>query len=390
MMKKNKKYAPFFMTAVISLGLFTGCGDSSEIPEPDTGSELISEEETYEKSQAPSVSENKTLPAPSAELSDKLKKISFSAEKYHSKTKDTKEFFSWAGFLAYYEENVPTEVSVETLKTSGYLKAPDVLDNAVILYMKPKDIDPSAKKTSLDIFTAYETTEGFKVIGVGYDEKTIPSDEFRKILMKYNIDNGLITNPKTGSNEYNSIMSSIGDFRGDKKPHESTVPEYIVRYAANNDLYAVVILSGTDDVTDTTEYLLKKGEKGWEVVEKALENQENVKLFLNTNYSDFDLGLLPPYTLYIYRKEVRTTEHYKDIIDMLIKQNIIDTSDTITYCCGTQHVLYMELASGKKLAGGAKKDGNFSCNYINSYEEAVKELGKFVQPVPAFILKYNH
>lgn len=386
-MKKNSKYIALFMASVISSGIFTGCGlDNS--PSETTAEETVTETST--SVQIPVVSQNNNLPAPTPDLSEKLKKISISAERYHSKTKSSKEFLSWAGFLAFYEDGSFNEVSVNTLKENGYLKESEVIDDAVILYMKPTDIDPSAKKTSLDIFIAYETTEGFKVVGIGFDEKTIPSDEFRKILLKYNIDNGPLSNPETGGPEYNSLMAAIGEFRGDRKPEESRIPEYIVRYAANNSRYAIVILSGTDDVTDTTEYLLKKDENGWKVVEKALENEENVKLFLNTKYTDFDLGLLPPYTLYVYRKQVRTTEHYENIINMLKEQNIIGESDTITYCCGTQHVLYIELSSGKKIAGGAKKDGSFSCNYVDSYEDAIKELGQFVQPVPAFILKYNH
>ena len=386
-MKKNSKYIALFMASVISSGIFTGCGIDNS-PSETAAEETVTETST--SVQIPVVSQNNNLPAPTPDLSEKLKKISISAERYHSKTKSSKEFLSWAGFLAFYEDGSFNEVSVNTLKENGYLKESEVIDGAVILYMKPTDIDPSAKKTSLDIFIAYETTEGFKVVGIGFDEKTIPSDEFRKILLKYNIDNGPLSNPETGGPEYNSLMAAIGEFRGDRKPEESRIPEYIVRYAANNSRYAVVILSGTDDVTDTTEYLLKKDENGWKVVEKALENEENVKLFLNTKYTDFDLGLLPPYTLYVYRKQVRTTEHYENIINMLKEQNIIGESDTITYCCGTQHVLYIELSSGKKIAGGAKKDGSFSCNYVDSYEDAIKELGQFVQPVPAFILKYNH
>lgn len=396
-MKKNKRYIALIAAGIICFGIFSGCGEDggSEqtteiVNSADDGKQNNTEE--IKTIPSPSVSEAKAnLPQPSNELYEKIKKVGIACERYYSKSKAEKEFFSWAGFLAYYDEaNNPTDVTVNKLNESGYLKGDSMLNDALILYIKPTDIDPSFKKTSLDVFAAVETSDGFIVSGVGFDEKLIPSDEFRKMILKYNIDNGVVSNPKTGGEVYNSLMAAIGVFRQDIKPEQSNVPEYIVRYAANNDLYAVVILSGTDDVTDTTEYLLKKDNNGWVVVENALENQEDVKKYLNTKYTDFDLNILPPYTLYIYRKQVRTTEHYEEILNMLKEQKIVDSSEEVTYCCGTQHVLYMEFASGKKLAGGAKKDGSFSCNFVNNYEEAIKELGKFVQPVPAFILKYNH
>lgn len=393
-MKKNRKYTAIFMALLLS-GAISGCGENEAENniQNETLSEAVSEDaaQSGENETPPSVSEKSSLPSPSEELSEKLDKISIAAERYYSKSKSSKEFFSWAGFLAYYDENhSPVDVNISTLKSDGYLKSDSEIENAIILYLNPKDIDPLAKKTSLDIFAACETTEGFKIAGVGYDEKTIPSEDFKKILLKYNIDNGAISNPETNEATYNALMVGIGMFREDMKAEESRVPEYIVRYAANNDLYAIVILSGTDDVTDITQYLLIKNGDGWNVIESGLENQENIKAFLNSKYTNFDLNLLPPYTLYIYRKEVRTTEHYEPIINMLKRQNIIGSSDKITYCCGTQHVLYMELSSGKKIAGGAKKDGSFSCDYVETYEDAIRKLGQFVDPVPAFILKYNH
>ncbi len=391
MMRKNKRYVTAAVIGMISLSVFSGCGEESV---DETTNETIIETEAETNTESlPSFegSESQSLPAPSDELYDKIKKTAIACERYYSKKKADNDFFSWAGFLSYYDESGKlTDVTIDDIKNSGYLNSGNTVDNSLVLYLKPADVDKDFKKTTLDIFAAVKTTEGYIIGGVGFDEKLIPDDEFREMILKYNIDKGAVSNPETGGEVYNSLMVAIGIFRGDTSLEKSYVPEYIVRYAANNDLYAVVILSGKDDVTNTTEYLLKKENDGWKVVEKALENQENVKTYLNSAYTDFDLSLLPPYTLYIYRKEVRTTEHYENVINALKEQKIIDASDEITYCCGTQHVLYMELASGKKLAGGAKKDGSFSCNFVNTYEEAIKELGRFVEPVPAFILKYNH
>ncbi len=390
-MMKNKKRALAALAGIISIGLLPGCGGDASDNETETAAETTGEniEET-----APSLTEPESgsLPAPSDELYEKVKKLAIACERYYSNEKSDVEFFSWAGFLAYYdEEGRLNDVTTADISRSGYLNSGNIVENPVILYIKPMDVDKTFKKSSLDVFAAVRTTEGYIISGVGFGEKLIPDDEFREIMLKYNIDNGTISNPETGGEVYNSLMMTIGSFREDVPPESyDDVPEYVVRYIANNDRYAVVILSGTDDVTDTTEYLLKKDYENWVVVENALENQEDVKAYLNTAYTDFDLSLLPPYTLYIYRKEVRTTEHYENVISALKEQGIIGDSDEITYCCGTQHVLYMELSSGKKLAGGAKKDGSFSCNFVDTYEDAVKELGRFVEPVPAFILKYNH
>jgi len=391
-MKRSKKYVTAAFMGIISLSLFSGCGEDEVSEQPPEEISTEAESTDITQAEAPSLNETDTnLPAPSDELYERIKRAAVACVKYHSKAKDEKEFFSWAGFLAYYDESGnPVDVNVNGLKETGYLNSGNMVDDTVFLYIKPIDVDETFKKTSLDIFAAVKTSEGYIVSGVGFGEKLIPNEDFRKILLKYNIDNGVISNPETGGAIYNSLMAAIADFRGDTSPLLGSVPQYSVRYAANNDLYAVVIFSPEDDVTNTTEYLLKNGDNGWTVAEKALENQEDVKAYLNSAYTDFDLNLLPPYTLYIYRKEVRTTEHYENVINALKEQKIIDDSDKITYCCGTQHVLYMELESGKKIAGGAKADGSFSCNFVNTYEDAIKELGRFVEPVPAFILKYNH
>ena len=390
MMRKNKRYAAAVI-GMISLSVFSGCGE--EISDETTNQTVMETSGEIDTEYSPSLGEgeNESLPAPSDELYEKIKKTAIACERYYSKKKADNDFFSWAGFLSYYDESGKlTDVTIDDIKNSGYLNSGNTVDNSLVLYLKPSDVDKDFKKTALDVFAAVKTADGYIIGGVGFDERLIPEDKFREMILKYNIDKGAVSNPETGGAVYNSLIVAIGIFRGDTSAETSHVPEYIVRYAANNDLYAVVILSGTDDVTNTTEYLLKKENDSWKVVEKALENQENVKTYLNSADTDFDMSLLPPYTLYIYRKEVRTTEHYENVINALREQKIIDASDEITYCCGTQHVLYIELASGKKLAGGAKKDGSFSCNFVNTYEEAIKELGRFVEPVPAFILKYNH
>lgn len=386
-MFKNKKSFTAAAAAALSLCFIPGCS-GGEGEESETKTEIKTEIKTEDISEKGGAAESEPLTV-SEELYKKMKKYSLACDNYYAKKKDEMNFFSWAGLLAYYDEDGKIgEVSSEMIKKAGYLNSANTVDGAFILYMRPSDIDESFKKTSLSIFSAVKTKEGYIVSGTGFGEKLIPEEAFKEIMLKYNIDNGKTVNPETGLETYNSIMKAIGAFRGDLK--ENGEFDYIVRYAVNNDLYAVVILSGADDVTDTTQYLLRKEEGGWHVAENALENQEDIKGYLNSKYTDFDLSLLPPYTLYIYRKEVRTAEHYENVIKALKEQNILNDSDEITYCCGTQHVLYMELKSGKKLAGGAKNDGSFSCNYVETYEDAVKELAKFVEPVPAFILKYNH
>lgn len=388
-MKKNK--IALLIASVFALSAFSGCGEDVQ---NETSSEIQTTEEISVKQDLSALSAE-NLQKPSDELYEKLKKISTACERYYSKSKKTKRFFSWAGLLACVEKDEATgketnsEITVDTLKENGYLEDENYIKDAVLLCIKPTDFDASAKKTNLDIFTALKTTDGYCIVGKGFGQKLFTDEQFKQLVMKYNIDHGPITSPETGSEDFNLLMTAIAKFRGDIKNTDTTPPTYVVRYVSKNDLYAVVILSGTDDVTDTTEYLLKKGDNGWEVHINGLENMADVKGELNNTVTDFDLNILPPYTLYEYRKQVRTTEHYENIFTLLKEQKIIDPSDTVTYCCGTQNVLYVEFASGVKIAGGATQDGNFDCNKVDTYEDAIRELGKFVKPVPAFILKYN-
>ena len=377
-MKKNKLLS-LLAIGVISCGIFSGC--SNEVL-TETTTELT---ETTTEQQTPSVSEEKKTLAPSEDLYVKVEKMNESCERYYKTNKEDAKFYTWAGFLSYAQDDTTTltEVSPKMLIDLGYLNDKYYIENSFNLYMRPVDIDKNFKKSNLDIFTAVETSDGFIVYNKEYGRKLIPSENFRKTLLSYNTDNGVITNPKTGSEVYNLLMNAIKEFRKDEKV------DYVVRYVCNNDMYAVVILSPTSDVTDTTQYLLNKENNKWSVLKNGLENIKDIRVELNKEYPNFELKILPPYTLYEYRKQVRTTEHYQDILKLIKDQKIIDANDTVTYCCGTQTVLYFEFASGKKLAGGATKDNRFSCNLVNNYEEAIKELGRFGQPVPAFILKYN-
>jgi len=386
-MKKRKKYITLLTAASILLGVLTGCADSAE-----EENFLQNENETEFETEIESETTPHIIPAPTEELYTKLEKINNSCERYYLKSKEIKEFYSWAGFLSTIDKETKEqkEITPDMLVELGYLNEEDNIPEAFNIYMKPIDIDPNYKRTGLEMFTVAETTEGYVTYNKSYKQKIIPADTFRQILLKYNPDNGSVTNPETHGEVYNSLLVAISAERKDKPPELSSVPNYIVRYMANNDLYAIVILSGTEDVTNITEYLLKKENGSWSVAKKALENEENVKLSLNNEYPNFDFRLLPPYTLYEYRKQVMTTEHYENIFNMLKTQNIIDKSDTVTYCCGTPKVLYIEFASGKKIAGGAGKDNEFNCNFVETYEDTIKELGRFGQPVPAFILKYNH
>lgn len=387
-MKRNNKNAVLFLSAAILFSMLSGCVDSqnSDIIQTETQeTEAFSEPDTETN-----ISSSAPLKA-TEELYGKLNNITYACERYYAKTKDSKEFYTWAGILSTIDsEGNQKEITPQTLLDLGYLNEENFVPEAFNLYMKPKDIYGDSQKTGLEIFTAVETTEGYIICGNGYEKKLIPSEDFRQIILNYNPDNGKLINPETNGTLYNSLLMAIAADRKDQPAESSTVPNYIVRYVSANDLYAVVILSGSDDVTDITEYLLKKENDSWSVVKKALENEENIKLTLNREYPNLDQGLLPPYTLYEYRKQVMTTEHYTNILEILKNQNTIDKSDTVTYCCGTPNVLYLEFSSGKKIAGGASKEGEFSCNFVKTYEDAIKELARFGQPVPAFILKYNH
>jgi len=386
-MKKNKKFFALLAAGAVLSGSLFGCSDMDS---SEDFTEASSEQNETIVSSDTNINNTASLP-PSDELYQKLEKINNACFRYYSKNKSEKKFYSWAGMLSVVEpdSDEQKEVTSLMLKELGYLNDDNFIEEAFNIYVKPRDIDTEYKKTGLDIFTALETTDGYIVYGEGYGKKLITKENFRELLLSYNPDHGEVVNPASRSELYNAIIIGAASFRKDFAPEKSSLPDYIVRYLACNDLYAVLILSGSDDVTDTTEYLLKKENNTWTVVKNALENEADVKTALNNEYPDFYLGLLPPYTLYEYRKEVRTTEHYQAILDMLKNQKIIDSNDTVTYCCGTQSVLYFEFASGKKLAGGAKKDGTFSCNLVNNYEEAIKELARFGEPVPAFILKYD-
>ena len=126
---------------MISLSVFSGCGE--EISDETTNQTVMETSGEIDTEYSPSLGEgeNESLPAPSDELYEKIKKTAIACERYYSKKKADNDFFSWAGFLSYYDESGKlTDVTIDDIKNSGYLNSGNTVDNSLVLYLKPSDV----------------------------------------------------------------------------------------------------------------------------------------------------------------------------------------------------------------------------------------------------------
>jgi hypothetical protein len=108
-------------------------------------------------------------------------------------------------------------------------------------------------------------------------------------------------------------------------------------------------------------------------------------MFLNENYFDCDLSLLPVYNIRDYG-EIKTD--LSKFITSFVNNGYITADDKVTYQCGAYNCGYFEFESGTKIVG-VVEDEQFKVEKVDDAEQAivymVKKCGDM--PAPIFVIK---
>ncbi len=326
-----------------------------------------------------------------SEIYVELNALKNSVYNFYENKKDSYNFYSIYGLLHVDKgDGNKIEVTPEMLKDEGVYKLSSDLTDAFFVYIKDSDFSEfkNNNKDELEIFTVSEYDYKYEVVPKEGSGFTVDKTKFADILLKYNLVHGEMRNPKIDSDEYKQIIDAARNYNAVFSSHWGIIDSKIVtRYMACDDLYAVAVLSIEGYPEDIKQYAFVY-DNGWKVLKEGLELSKIPSADINQICPDFNLGLLPDYSIYDYKSVIKSD--YKDIVNMLLENNIINKEDLpVIYSCGTDKVLYIEFNSGKKLVGGADSNGELSCNYVNNNKEAENYLKRFTDKVPSFIFKYD-
>lgn len=207
----------------------------------------------------------------------------------------------------------------------------------------------------------------------------ISTTKYISLLSKYSQNHGSIRSLYSDSETYQKILSYIGLY-------ESKYENYFVRSLYMDDKYASVILSPQSNVMDVKHYILQKDGSLWKVVMSGLESESRLMVQVNKALPDFNLGMLPNYSIYDFRHSIKTD--YTDLRNAMFSLSMISSSNDILYMYGTEKYCYVVLNNQLKYLC-INENGNWTFKQIYRFDEAINYLIKNESMPPTFIVWAN-
>lgn len=170
---------------------------------------------------------------------------------------------------------------------------------------------------------------------------------YRELLRKYNQDHGNVGRLFRTSDTYKRIVNFV-------RVYEGRYDKFDVRDVRADGKYAVVVFSPKENPNDIREYILLKDNNFWEVVIDNLEREYSVMQAVNRKLPDFNLALLPSYTIANYKNNFKAD--FSDVHQTMTRLGMLESADQIYYQCGTTNYCYIMLYNGTKYVG--QKTGN--------------------------------
>lgn len=319
---------------------------------------------------------------PSDEQVSSMSTIAQGAGKYYADKVYTEGLLSQYGFL--YSLSKENTVALNDIIAEGYATADkDVAAYTDVLLIRPVDynavIGSQGGDKKLTVFVALNTKSGYLISGAETEPKMLTQEQYTQLIGKYSFEHGEIKNPKKGEDEYNAIMKA-GGISGNID----------VKHIACDDKYAVAVVGSLDDTTNVKEYAFLKDGGAWTLISNDLETAANAKQYINENYPDMELGLLPLYNIKDYGQIVTGFDDYVTSLESL---GMIKSGDMSkgAYECGVGNFVYIEpVATGKRLIGHINSENKLEFFEAESLEDAIATMLKLEKNPPVFILKFNN
>ena len=359
-----------------------------EEQEPEPVQEEVPQEEQSEES-AQTSSDSKPPQAPIKVADDglstywnSLREIASSAQRYFNTYFTRTRLVSMNGlfFNKASEEYITTQ----------YLCDYGDLDNKyrnygceiLLLYgsdvAKYQDMKVANSDMGLTIFVVskHPTENQYLIISNNSSGGILTEANYNSLKSLYNQNHGEIKRGMPGGTEYERILDFIRLF-------ESNYEQYFVRSLYVDDKYAFVTLSNQSNTAAVRQYILRKDGSMWEVVLNGIENEPRVAVAVNKAIPDFNLEMLPGYTVYDYKKSMKTS--FRDVESMLLNNGIILDPLQISYICGTNAYCYVVTTTGLRILC-TFDEGNWRPEIVESFYAAELKMLEKDSRAPIFII----
>ncbi|GHU75380.1 hypothetical protein FACS1894188_06120 [Clostridia bacterium] len=282
-------------------------------------------------------------------------------------------YVSNKGYL--YESAAGEYISVDSILQTA--DNSNINPRTLFLYVKPvhlvqySSILPEIDKLDLlKIFAAYETSDGF-VISDKYGYRgTLSRPDMQDLLKIYDNSHGTIKKVIKGSDDYNQIVQLLGNVN--------------FRYLYKDDKYAVAVVSPVENNNRIHAYLLYNISGNWVIGLSNYERHDKFKSYINENFPDATLDLVPSYNLMGYMQHI--SGDYMTVYEGIVARGNARIDDKPTFISGTNDFCYIETAMGKKFVCFLR--GNlWESREVSTYEQAVSKMNEFSSNPPLFILK---
>nr|WP_317357579.1 hypothetical protein [uncultured Tyzzerella sp.] len=312
-----------------------------------------------------------------------LKEFNQKLDEYYITTWDNNQFLSSYSYLVKKDG---TEVTIDDLQESLGYQVPEQLKDVSIHFVAPKSLKPYLGDKILDddpdILTVYSAlpVEGGMFISSKFDEGGVLSNEdYKKFVTEHSWAHGEIKTPSKDDKDYKEILNAI-----EKK--DIQLKGGNVKYIACDDKYAIIVISSSEDPSYIKQYALQKNEDGsYNVIKEDLQ-EVNSKIFVNYAYTDFELGLLPPYEINAY-SNISSDQQY--VVESLKESGDINKDEQLTYSCGAGNFIYLEFKSNLKVLLYKNENGSLDFYQVDNFKTALAQMLKLEPNPPVFILNFE-
>ena len=269
------------------------------------------------------------------------------------------------------------------LVEEGYLDNKYVNSNCQVLLLLGSDVKNldgvtlSGVDSGLTVFSALKIPNEDKyIISSSYGGGEISSADYNSLMVKYNQNHGSISRLYPDSYEYNRIVSFIN-------MHEGKYEQYFVRNIRLDGKYAIATLSPASDSGLIRQYILKQSNGIWEVVYAGLEKEPRLEVAVNKQLPDFNLSLLPQWSVYDFKNSINI--HKNDVLILMSQRGLITGSNDVEYICGASNYYYIVLKNQVKYLA---RYNTTTWEYIQvaSNYDAEEKLNGYGNNMPLFII----
>lgn len=257
-------------------------------------------------------------------------------------------------------------------------------EDVLILYLRPSDMARFSQLTVtsrnlLEIYTAYETMEGFVIYSPEGYTGILHREDMQQLLQEYEYEHGQVKQVTYNSSDYEEMSYAIGaQYNG---PYS-----FDYRYLFMDDKYALAVVSPKDDTTDLSMFVLENANNMWFIVLQDIENASKHRQYINEQIPDFNLEIAPDYNLSSFMPYLQAD--YSDVVrSMKLNMQITEEDEPLIYASGVSDFCCLEFDSGRRFVGSLETDGLWYVEEIRHYADGVMFLNQKSNRPPLFILK---